>query len=194
MTPDAPAGEESLTRAPRDWEWLWISAILIALLGFDLATYDYFPAVWVDDISFSEPAINFAKYGHYTTTVWQFQPPNTFPAVNCPGYLLALGPWLKLFGTTLRAARSFNYVLMALASFLIWCCARRFRLVASGALRVALVLVIHLSYGLSFSYRCSRPDMLGLVCLLLLVLAFGLRQSRWREIAVLGLSGALVWI
>jgi len=171
-----------------------VSALLVFLLGFDLVTFNRVPTVWCDDVSFTEPAINLLLHGSYTTTVWQFQPPNTFPSVNCPLYSQLLVGWLWVFGTTLLAVRAFNYFLMGLASLLFWLLLHGFKLVQSARWRIALVTVFHLGYGISFAYRCSRPDTLGLVLTLGLALLFAVKASRLRNAGLLAVSAGLPWV
>src|SRR5205807_1856881 len=111
----------------------------------------------------SEPAVNWVTNGSFTTSVWQGQPANTFPTINCPLYMLALAPWLSLFGASVLAIRSFNYALLGIAAFLLWLISWRFGLVRKAGTRLLMVALIHLGYGISFAYRSSRPDVLGLI-------------------------------
>ena len=143
---------------------------------------------------FSEPAINRVQSGSYTTISYEFQPPNTFPTVNCPLYSLSLVPWLSAAGTSLLAVRSWNYALMALAAFLCWNASWRFGLVRSCSARLLLLLVLHLGYGMTYSYRCCRPDILGLVSLLLLLLTFRVKHRGLREFCLAALAAVTVWI
>ncbi len=175
-------------------EWWWLGVMLAGLFALDLLTYNYYPTVWCDDVSFSEPAINFVKTGCVTTTVWQFQPLNTFPSVNCPGYILALCGWLSLVGTSLLAVRSFNFLLMGVATGLVWIISWKLNLVRSRNARLVLLPLVHLGYGISFSYRCSRPDILSLVLLLCLCLAFQLRRAGLRRLMLLLLSVSIPFI
>jgi hypothetical protein len=175
-------------RKPARWEFVSVLLLICSFFAFNLATYDYFSAVWCDEVSFSEPAINKILHGAYTTTVWEFNPINTFPVVNCPLYGLSLVPWLAVSGTSLVAVRSFNYFLIGLAAYLSWMISWRFRLARTPLPRLLLVPMVHLGYGMSFAYRCSRPDILGLVCLLLLVLAFGIRRPSTRLLCLAALS------
>src|SRR5215471_8820653 len=101
-------------------EWVTLFFVLGGLLVFDLVTYNLYAAVWCDDVTWSEPAINLVKTGQFTTSVWQFQPAGTFWAVNPPLYCFILSGWLRLFGTSLLAVRSFNFVLLKLGLFLVW--------------------------------------------------------------------------
>ena len=199
-TENAQGGREPAIRAaraptsPGRPETVGVLVLLIALFGFNLVTYNYYPAVWCDDVSFSEPAINFVKYGSFTTLVWQYQPPNTFPALNCPLYAMSLAPWLAVTGTSLLAVRSFNYALLAIAAFLAWQVSWRFALLKSAFGRLTLVLLLHLGYGITHAYRSSRPDVLGMISLLLLVLAFKIERPRPRAVCLVVLSVLTVWI
>jgi hypothetical protein len=202
-------------------EWLCVLLLLTGFLGFNLATYNLYPQVWCDEVWFSEPAVNAVNEGVFHSRTFKFQPPNTFPTINCPLYLMAQVPWLRVFGTSVLAIRSFNYSLMALSAFLVWMASWRFGLVKSGSMRLLLLVLLHLGYGMSFAYRCSRPDILGMVCLLLLLLAFAFRRDssadatsassedagradeasahlspagRARDWCILALSAVSVWI
>lgn len=175
-------------------EWIVVIALLILLFGFDLLTSGIYPTVWCDDVSFSEPAFNYLLHNSYTTTVWQFQPPNTFPAVNCPLYPLLTTGWLWVFGTHLLAVRAFNYFLMGVACLLFWQLLSRFNLVRSARWRIALVTAFHLGYGISFAYRCSRPDTLGLVLTLALALLFTVPSLRLRNLGLFTVATVLPWV
>src|SRR5258708_22191875 len=107
---------------------------------------------------------------------------------------MALGPWGGAGGTSVVAVRSFNYPLMALAGFLLWTVSWRFGLVRSTAMRLLMLVVLHFGYGMSFCYRSCRPDMLGLVCLLLLSVSFMIPARRSREVCLVVLAGATGWI
>jgi hypothetical protein len=169
--------------------------ILLALFFvFNVATSNIYPQVWCDEVWFSDPPVNMVTEGVLHTRTYKFQPPHTFPAINCPLYFMAQVPWLAVMGTSVLAIRSFNYLLMAVAALLVWVVAWRFELVKSAGARLLLVALLHLGYGMSFAYRCSRPDILGMVCLLFLVLAFGIPGRRVREWSILGLSAVTFWI
>lgn len=171
--------------------------VLFLIAGFfvlNLITYNYFPAVWCDEVAYSEPAINKILQGSYTTSVWEFNPVNTFPIVNCPLYGMTLLPWLALTGTSLVAVRSFNYMLMGLTAYLCWVISWRFRLVRTPLARFMTVGMLHVGYGMSFAYRSCRPDVLGLVCLVALVLVFGIKGQSLRQFWLGIFSAACVWI
>ncbi len=192
----APVSPEVMAPALRvsRWEFPLALLILLAFFGFNLVTYTGYPEAWCDEIWYSEPAVNFVHYGSFTTMVDQRQEPGTFPVPGCPLYLMALVPWLSAVGTTLLAVRSFNYVLIALAALLLWVVSWRFNLVKSSLHRLLILPLLHLGYGMSFSYRSSRPDILGLVCLLLLLLCFLMRRPVLRNACLVLLSAVIVWV
>jgi len=191
--PGAPAAPSSVCRPARS-EWLAVLLLLAGFLAFNLATCAYYPNVWCDEVWFSEPPVNYVLHGSLTTTTWQLQPGGTFPAVNCPLYLLIQVPWLKVVGTSLLAVRSLNYTLEAIAAFLVWVVSWRFRLVTLPSSRLWLVITANLASGMSLVYRNSRPDMLGLVCLLFLLLAFQISSRPLRLMCLSMLSAVTVWI
>ena len=179
---------------PRAWEWTGILLVIVGFVLFNLATCNLYPNVWCDEISFSEPAINLVRNGSFTSFVWYHEPSNVFPTVNCPLYTMVLVPWLAAMGTTVLAVRSFNYVAMALAAFLLWVSLWRLSLVRIPWARLAVVVLAHLGYGMTVAYRCSRPDILAAVCLLLLLLSFAIERRGLRGVCILGLAAVSVWI
>jgi hypothetical protein len=179
---------------PSRAEWLGLFLLLCGFFGFDLATCNYYPTVWCDDVWWTEPALNLVQYGSFTSCIFQLQPFDTFPAVNCPLYAMALVPWLAAVGTSLLAARALNYTLLAVNSLLLWVAFWRFGWVRSAWLRLLALGVLHLGYGMCFSYRNSRPDMLGMLCLLLFLFAFAAERRTIRYPCLFGLAAASVWI
>jgi hypothetical protein len=190
---NAEAGAGAACR-PKSSEWLGVLLILAGFLVLNVLTCNLYPQVWCDEVWFSEPAVNMVREGAFHTRALMFQPPHTFPTINCPLYLMVQVPWLAVTGTSVLAIRSFNYSLMALAAFLVWMASWRLKLITSVFGRVVLVLLLHLGYGMSYAYRCSRPDILGMTCLLLLLLSFSIPNRRVREACLVILSAVSVWI
>src|ERR1051326_3494133 len=83
---------------------------------------------------------------------------------------------------------------MALAAYLLWQSSWRFGVIKTWPARLLMVLALHLGYGMSFSLRCSRPDILALVCLALMLLAFKIMRRRLRGLALFGMGAVTVWI
>jgi hypothetical protein len=182
------------TARPARSEWLGLFLLLLGFGIFNLLTCNYYPTIWGDEVWFAEPAVNKVTYGTFITRIWQLQPFNTFPVVNCPLYTMTLVPWLTLTGTSILAVRSLNYVLMGTTGFLFWLALWRFGWVRSAKLRLLAVAALHLGYGMSYCYRCSRPDMLGLNCLLLLLLSLQTPSALWRGMCLALLGATTVWI
>lgn len=184
----------NLMPPPSRAERVGLFLLLCGFLAFDLATCNYYPAVWCDDVWWTEPALNLVKYGSFTSCIFQLQPFDTFPTVNCPLYVMALVPWLTAVGTSLLAARALNYTLLAVNSFLLWVAFWRFGWVRSAGLRLLALGVLHLGYGMCFSFRTSRPDMLGMLCLLLCLFTFAAKRRSIHYFCLFGLAAASVWI
>src|SRR4051812_18918116 len=179
---------------PSSAEWLAVLSLICGMFILNICTYRLYAAVWADDVLWSEPAINLARTGHFTTSVWYLQPAGTFWAAQSPLYPLTLSLWVRLAGSSLLAVRSFNLFLVTIAAFLVWTTAWRFRLVLKPIGRLGVVALTFLGYGLSFSYRCSRPDIAGMICLLGLALAFSERSRSRRILFLLGCSALAPWV
>jgi len=198
MVPTITREEQPVKQSPKDFkpspnEWWGVMLLLGLSLVLNTITYRIYPTPWVDEVSFSEPAINFAQHLGFVTRVWPYQANNTFPVVNCPLYGLALAGWLKLAGTSLLAVRWLNYFFAALAGFLTWQLAWRGGLIRRPPNRLALIFMVEFGYGMVTAMRSSRPDMLGLVLSLALALALCGKSGSRQNWVLLGLSGALVW-
>ena len=195
MAPDSfQEAQPEKNSAPRPAEWLGLFLMLGGLLLLNLLTYNLYPQVWSDEVWFSEPAVNYVTEGDFHARSFMFVPVHGFPYINCPLYLMVQIPWLAITGTSVLGIRSFNYTLMAVAAFLIWVVSWRFKLVRTPSARLLLVLLLHLGYGMSYAYRCSRPDILGMVCLSLLLLSFTVSDRRWRAAGLLFFSAVTFWI
>lgn len=171
-----------------------VLGLLLAGFVFSLATYNLYPTVWADEVLWSEPAINLVETGRFTTSVWQFQRAGSFWAAQSPLYCFGLAGWMKLFGTDLLAARSFNFALISLGTYLTWLVSWRCRVISRPILRILVVPLLLCGYGMSFSYRCSRPDIAGMVCLLCLGLAFFIHQQKRQLGAVFLCAFVAPWI
>jgi hypothetical protein len=192
--PESPATAAINRNRVSKFEWISLSVLLGGFFILNLATTNLYPQVWCDEVWYSEPAVNWVTEGELHTRAFLFQRPHTFPICGCQFYTMAQAPWLSLVGTSVLGIRSFNYLLMAAAALLAWFAAWRLNLIRGPAARLLLVLVLECGYGTSFAYRCSRPDILGLTCLLCLLLSFTIAQRRLRQLCVVFFSALTVWI
>jgi hypothetical protein len=179
---------------PRPSEWLAVLALLSVTLLLNLLTINWYPNVWADDVLWSEPAINLVRTGHFTTSVWEFQPAGTFWAAQSPLYPLALSVWLRLAGFELLAVKSFNLILAAVAALLVWVATWKYRLIGKRPVRLALIPLLLMGYGMSFAYRSSRPDMAGMIALAGFWLAFSTAAGRRKEFWILATSFLTPWV
>jgi hypothetical protein len=179
---------------PEKREWLAVFTILPGVFLLNIFTYALYPTVWNDDILWAEPAINLVRTGHFTTSVWQLQPANAFWAAQSPFYPLVFSVWLKLFGFSLLAVKSFNFMLVSVAVFMVWIGSWKFRLVGQASIRLIMVAVLLFGYGISFTYRSARPDICGLISLLSLGMAFGLKDGRRKDVLVFICAALAPWV
>jgi hypothetical protein len=178
---------------PKSSEWIAVLCLLGFFLIINVATCRWYPVVWADEVSFAEPGMNYAQTGEYKTKVWPYQPINTFPAVNCPLYSMALAGWLSILKPTLLAARGLNYLLAGMAGFLMWLISWRYSMLSRVSSRLALVVLVESGYGLTTAARGIRPDMLGAVLILGLALCLGMRSARGRDWLSMTISAMIVW-
>lgn len=135
--------------------------LLLAFLLINGITLSRYPSVWVDEIQFADPAINYASGLGFTSTAWFAQDSREFWAGNVPLYPMLLAVWLKLWGPTLLAERSLNLVLFMAFVGLIWNWTRRTAIPAPWRLAVAALLCT--GHSMVFSYRSGRYDVTGML-------------------------------
>jgi hypothetical protein len=133
----------------------------------------------MDEVMYADPAANLYFHGRFTSTAWYTPGGEDGWAGNVPLHPLLLWLWLCVFGFSVTAVRSMNFVLLAVAVGMLWWQSARRQWIRWSQARLALVLLLFSGFGLTFAYRSGRPDM---IVLLLASLAFiaataGLRWS-----------------
>jgi len=121
--------------------------------------------VWIDEVYFAEPAINFLRGDGYTSAVWNVSQASATHVSTAPAYSFLLVAWLKLFGVSQPAVRTLPLVLAVLTTLVFWRACLRAGLIHSAAAGTILVSVALLSYGFSFSYTTGRPEALSALAL-----------------------------
>ena len=182
------------TNKPERTEWIVVLVLLGIFFVLNLLTYNSYPAVWADEVLWSEPAINLVTTGHFTTSVWASEPAGSFWAAQSPLYCFLLSGWLPLVGNSLAAVRSFNLLLISIAAFLVWFASWRYQLLFRRFHWVLIVPLLLLGYGISFSYRARRPDIAGLVSLVGLGLAFSARTRRGKDLLLFIAAAITPWV
>jgi len=167
-----------------------LAALLVFFLVISLLTATRYPPVWIDEVQFTDPAVNLVLEGRFSSTVWIVQRGNEFWAGNTPLYTLMLAAWLKVFGISVLVVRSLNYVLMAVAIGLLWELTRREHWIRRPDLRLALCALLLTSRGMVFTYRMGRYDVLGLVLFAAAALVWTGQKGARRNL-LLGLLAAL---
>ncbi len=183
------SGLGALGRRPR--EGMVVLALLVLLVGINLATADLYPVVWLDEVQLVEPAVNLATGSGFHSSAWGSQPWSETWLSYMPLYPLVLSVWLRLFGVSLLSARSFGIVLAAVSIGVAWLAARRHGVLRTERARIAFVVLAGCGAGLSFSYRCGRGDTVTFALLAASFLAASDDSPLRRRFALLAL-GALI--
>jgi hypothetical protein len=174
-------------------ELLTVLGLILVLFAINLATAEIYPLVWGDEAGYSDPGINLALGNGLTSSVWfnvywgdfWYSFPPLFPG------LIAL--WVALFDVSLTAVRSLNLVLISVTALALWRFALRSGLLPNIFERIAIVLIPLLGYGVSFSYRNARPDILGALLTALALNAAILPDRRWRSAALIAIGALVPW-
>jgi hypothetical protein len=170
-------------------EFAVVAVIIGVFLGINLATSARFPIVWGDEAYFAEPAVNTNLGIGFTSYANAVQPHGRFWVGNMPLYSALLTAWLKVFGIGIVEARSFGYVLSALALVAFWWATKRLGLITSAGMRVAFLLTLLLAYGPGLCYRNVRYDSLSILEVSLALLAASVSR-RSLCLALLVVVGA----
>lgn len=138
----------------------------ISFMILNILTIPFYPLSWVDEVMFTDPALNFYQTGKFFDFTWQYGP------VYPPLYQFVLVLWMKVFGFGMIEVRSLNIVIAFINSLLFLGLLQRLNFLKSkGTLIVALVIFWG-SNLLSWMMRNGRVDMFSMFVLLLLALAF----------------------
>ena len=159
------------------WEAALLMALCLAFLAVNLTTATRYPTPWVDEVQFTDPAAHLALGRGFTSTVWIAQTSTEFWAGNAPLYSVLLSGWIRLFGLSPLAVRSFNYFLTVSLAILLWLWMVRGTVVRSPAWRLVVVALVFCGHGLMFSFRMGRYDVLGMLMAVLAALAWP--SSLW---------------
>ena len=174
-------------------EAIFVGLFLFVFTVFNFVTSTRFPLPWQDETQFTDVAENLASGYGFTSSVWTCgdHKLGSFFACNAPLYPYLNGIWIKAFGFNVLGARSLNYLLIAVACWLIWLAVRRLNLIERVVPRLMLIPLIVCGYGLSINYRSARYDCLCILICSAIFLAFSIRSRNWR-FASIALGGAFL--
>ncbi len=183
-----PEASSVITRRISVCEWLWVVGLIGIVLLINLATGARFPAVWLDEVQHTDPAVNLLLGKGFTSSAWYLQNSEEFWAGSVPLHHGLLFLWMKLFGFNLLAVRSLNYLEVAAAVFLLWWTLRRMSIVTTPNGRLLFVLLALMGYGVSICYRGGRYDGITILLAAAATAAFSLHNPH-RRLVVLLLCG-----
>jgi hypothetical protein len=155
----------------------------IAYVLLNLATITWFPRPWVDEVMYTDPAVNFLLGDGFVSSAWQSQPRSAFWAGNTPLHEWFLIPWMSLFGIGPAAARSINVVMVAASCIVLCWAAVRCRMVSAGIGVVVIAILFFTSLGMAAIARDGRPDGVKVLVVVLALLAYTAIE-RWRLVAL----------
>jgi hypothetical protein len=163
--------------------------VLFILAAISIYTIEWFPGVWVDEASYSDPAINFVQGKGFTATTWTSQSRDEYWASNVPLHQYALVAWLKIVGVSERGVRSLNVVFMIFTSIALWIWLGKTNYLRSFSLQIMVIASIWTGDMLSIIYRNGRPDTLTILLAVITICVF-FSSSRLKNYWAFGI-GAL---
>jgi hypothetical protein len=167
--------------------------MLLLFLAYNFATSTRFPLPWQDEDMFTDVAANFALGNGFTSSVWTCGDHQTssFFACNAPLYPLLSGVWIKVFGFSIPAVRSLNYLLITASCYILWLAIRRLGLITTPFQRLLLIPLILMGYGIGINFRSGRYDCLGILLCSSILLAASIPSRTWR-LGLIALGGLLL--
>lgn len=174
-------------------ERIIVLAICAGVLAVNLLTASRSPTVWFDEVLFADPAVNLVTGKGFVTTAWP-QPRDVPFSVNAPLYSLLLAGWIKLLGFSITSVRSLNYVLMMFVGLVLWDTVRRRGIMQNWVLRVTLLVLLFCGYGISFSYRSGRYDILGILLISSMFAVSYVNLTFMRSILLFALGATVPFV
>jgi hypothetical protein len=174
-------------------EMIWLVSILVTYLVINFLTAALSPTVWMDEVLFTDPAVNLRLLGRFTSSAGLVQSDQDFWSGYPPLYSLLLSAWLWIAPISPTGVRSLNFILMAMSCLALWLTLRGSEIIRSPSLRLIFVLLILCDYWITFSYRSGRPDTIGIFIVSLLALQMVSKPSSTRSALVFVLGGLVPW-
>ncbi len=166
-----------------------VAAFAVVFLLVNLLTATRYPFVWIDEISYADPAVNLYLGNGFTSSAWRARPFTDFWAWNVPLYPLLLYAWLQLVGFSMVAVRSMSYLYLTGGTVLLWAGIRRSGLIPTARERLLVIALIAAGYSVIFAYRSARPDCLTMLIVSGLYYAHTLKtpSRRFAGLVLFGL-------
>lgn len=177
---------------PSKREIVVLAALCGVVLAANVLTAPLYPLVW-DEVGFVDPAVNLLKGRGLTSTTQYNLTQGTFFFGDKVLYPLLIYPWIAVVGLDVTAVRAFNHVLIVLTAVLLWAFLARGGYVRSPVLRLAVVALVLLGQGISYSYRSGRADTIAILLFAATLLAFTIPSVRGRRLTMGGLAALYPW-
>jgi hypothetical protein len=168
--------------------------LLLGFLTVNVLTATRYPFVWTDEVMYADPAVNLYLGHGFTSTAWYAQSSQEFWAGNVPLPSTLLYLWMRVFGFSILAVRSLNYVLMAGVGWLLWSSSLRLGLVTSARMRLLMLGLVFGGYSIVFAYRGARPDCLAMLVASLFLYAHAATRQRLAQIGFFLLGLMAPWV
>ena len=162
--------------------WLWVIFILLAV---NVWTMKLYTSVWIDEVTYTQPAANAYLGMGFTSSAWVAQSSDSFWVSNVPLYPLLLWAWFKIASFGFFQTRLLDYFLWSLAVFFFCLATRRFGWVRTTWGLSLLAALSFLGSGVTFSFRSGRYDPLAVLLVCFCLLAFSFRHPAWRYSTIL---------
>ena len=156
---------------------LLIAAVFVAAM---LVTMGRLSRPWWDEVQGAEVAANLLTGKGFTSAALLTQPRHEFFASSSPLFHLLMFAWLKAFGVSALAVRSFGYVLAAIISLVVWMAVARHRIIVRPGHRLLLVVLILCGLSMGRVYLNNRYDAPGVVLAALVFLSSSITAQGWR--------------
>ena len=169
-------------------ELVVLLCIVAIWLAFNLLTASSSPIIETDEVLYTDPSANLYFGNGFTSTGWYAQSGDQFWAGNVPLHQIFLYYWIRIFGFNPTSVRSINYIYMAAVVIFIWLTTIRLDLIKKQISRLALVFLILTDYGITYSYRSGRTDVICILLCSLVFLSYSIRNKSLRYISISILS------
>lgn len=151
----------------------------------------WFSAVWVDEMCYTDPAVNLSQGRGLTSTVWAGQPADRFYASNTPLHPFLLAGAFKVLGVHRAVMQGVNTLWLLLACWIFWHASARLGLVRTATGRFCFFLIALLSSGSYYAAGFGRQDPVGILVCAVTTWAASIERRGLRLLA-LGLCGVVM--
>ncbi len=175
------------------WETWCVIFFWLGFLWLNLLTSARYPFVWIDEVMYSDPAVNLYLGNGFTSSAWYVQHSGEFWAGNVPLHSFLLYLWIRLFGFSITAIRSINYVYLIAAGLLLRRASIRLNLIRSSWALLLLPVLMATGYSMIFAYRSGRPDCLALLLVCGAIYVHSRDCWRQRIFGLMALGVLMPW-